>query len=100
MDRSARTVPPRSLAARAVNDLSALGRKRTFLTSRVESVHLAPARGAAAQSRGSTFTRRWSWLLPTQNVVGAVDLWTNTGPMLGSEGIRDCTVVPALGSRP
>src|SRR6266436_4829850 len=64
-----------------------------------EAVHLAPARGAAAQSRGSTFTRRWSWLLPTQNVVGVVDLSTNTVRMLVSDGIRYCTAVPVLGSR-
>src|SRR5437762_4219592 len=55
--------------------------------------------GAAAQSRGSTFTIRWSWLLPTQNVVGVVDLSTNTVRMLVSDGIRYCTAVPVLGSR-
>src|SRR5712691_9410959 len=55
--------------------------------------------GAAAQSSGSTFTSRWSWLLPTQNVVVVVDLSTNTVRMLASDGIRYCTAVPVLGSR-
>src|SRR5258707_15527628 len=49
--------------------------------------------GAATQSSGSTFTIRWSWLLPTQNVVGVVDLSTNTVRMLVSDGIRYCTAV-------
>src|SRR6266853_4572229 len=54
--------------------------------------------GAAAQSSGSTFTSRWSWLLPTQNVTGVVELSTNTVRMLVSDGIRYCTAVPVLGS--
>src|SRR6266513_1082545 len=54
--------------------------------------------GTAAQSSGSTLTIRWSWLLPTQNVVGVVDLSTNTVRMLVSDGIRYCTAVPVLGS--
>src|SRR3989442_14275236 len=56
-------------------------------------------RSTAAQSSGSTFTIRWSWLLPTQNVVGVVDLSTNTVRMLVSDGIRYCTAFPVLGSR-
>src|SRR5207302_9256975 len=51
-----------------------------------------------AQSRGSTFTRRWSWLLPTQNVTGVVELSTNTVRMLVSDGMRYCTAWPVLGS--
>src|SRR5438093_841057 len=54
--------------------------------------------GAAAQSSGSIFTIRWSWLLPTQNVVGVVELSTNTVRMLVSDGIRYCTALPVLGS--
>src|SRR5882762_8158486 len=55
--------------------------------------------GPPAQSSGSTFTSRWSWLLPTQNVVGVVDLSTNTVRMLVSDGMRYCTALPVLGSR-
>ena len=43
---------------------------------------------AQAQSSGSTFTILWSWLLPTQNVTGVVELSTNTVRMLVSDGIR------------
>src|SRR5262245_31129758 len=50
------------------------------------------------QSSGSTFTSRWSWLLPTQNVTGVVELSTNTVRILVSEGIRYCTDLPVLGS--
>src|ERR1700759_2472281 len=50
------------------------------------------------QSSGSTFTIRWSWLLPTQNVTGLVELSTNTVRMLVSDGIRYCTDLPVLGS--
>src|SRR5439155_3915156 len=57
------------------------------------------SRLASAQSSGSTFTIRRSWLLPTQNVVGVVDLSTNTVRMLVSDGIRYCTAAPVLGSR-
>src|SRR5215472_3029253 len=39
--------------------------------------HAVP-RGRLSQSSGSTFTSRWSWLLPTQNVTGVVELSTNT----------------------
>src|ERR1043166_2708462 len=53
---------------------------------------------APAQSSGSTLTILWSWLLPTQKVVGVVELSTNTVRMLVSEGIRYCTAVPVLGS--
>src|SRR5882724_6311262 len=58
----------------------------------------APCNGTAAQSSGSTFTIRWSWLLPTQNVTGVVELSTNTVRMLVSDGIRYCTALPVLGS--
>src|SRR3954453_19729022 len=51
-----------------------------------------------AQSSCSTFTILWSWLLPTQNVVGVVELSTNTVRMLVSDGIRYCTALPVLGS--
>src|SRR5215510_7249720 len=51
-----------------------------------------------AQSSGSTFTILWSWLLPTQNVTGVVELSTNTVRMLVSDGIRYCTACPVLGS--
>src|SRR6266516_190962 len=54
--------------------------------------------GASAQSSGSIFTIRWSWLLPTQNVVGVVELSTNTVRILVSDGIRYCTALPVLGS--
>src|SRR5215471_21005106 len=50
------------------------------------------------QSRGSTLTIRWSWLLPTQNVTGVVELSMNTVRMLVSDGIRYCTAPPVLGS--
>src|SRR5690349_8082781 len=50
------------------------------------------------QSSGSTLTIRWSWLLPTQNVTGVVELSTNTVRMLVSEGIRYCTVPAVFGS--
>ena len=40
------------------------------------------------QSSGSSFTILWSWLLPTQNVTGVVELSTNTVRMLVSDGIR------------
>src|SRR5262249_30094038 len=40
----------------------------------------------------------WSWLLPTQNVTGVVELSTNTVRMLVSDGIRYCIVCPVLGS--
>src|SRR5437764_5577782 len=59
---------------------------------------LLQLRWAAAQSRGSTFTRRWSWLLPTQKVTGVVELSTNTVRILVSDGIRYCTAWPVLGS--
>src|ERR1041384_2242174 len=52
---------------------------------------------APAQSSGSTLTILRSWLLPTQKVVGVVELSTNTVRMLVSEGIRYCTAVPVLG---
>src|SRR5712672_4789992 len=55
-------------------------------------------RVAESQSSGSTFTIRWSWLLPTQNVTGVVELSTNTVRMLVSDGIRYCTDLPVLGS--
>src|SRR5207245_3422716 len=54
--------------------------------------------GPPVQSSGSTFTIRWSWLLPTQNVTGVVVLSTKTVRMLVSEGIRYCTALPVLGS--
>src|SRR6476619_5539909 len=57
------------------------------------------ARESWPQSSGSTFTSRWSWLLPTQNVTGVVESSTNTVRMLVSDGIRYCTVLPVLGSR-
>src|SRR5499425_2486523 len=41
---------------------------------------------------------RWSWLLPTQNVTGIVELSTNTVRMLVSDGIKYCAVWPVLGS--
>src|SRR5690349_2409462 len=50
------------------------------------------------QSSVSTFTIRWSWLLPTQKVTGVVELSTNTVRMLVSTGIRYCTEWPVLGS--
>jgi len=58
----------------------------------------ADSKRHAAQSSGSTLTIRWSWLLPTQNVVGVVDLSTNTVRILVSDGIRYCTALPVLGS--
>src|SRR5215475_1340414 len=51
-----------------------------------------------SQSSGSTRTSLWSWLLPTQNVTGVVELSTNTVRMLVSPGIRYCTAVPVFGS--
>src|SRR6187549_23061 len=57
-----------------------------------------PCSSTRTQSSGSTFTIRWSWLLPTQNVTGVVELSTNTVRMLVSDGIRYCTDLPVLGS--
>src|ERR1700730_969420 len=71
------------------------------LRSRVCS---APLRAAlrpgnvSVQSNGSTFTMRWSWLEPTQNVTGVVELSTNTVRILVSDGIRYCTLVLVFGS--
>src|SRR5689334_25346024 len=56
------------------------------------------SRNIQPQSSGSTLTIRWSWLLPTQNVTGVVELSTNTVRMLVSDGIRYCTALPVLGS--
>src|SRR5262245_13024415 len=55
-------------------------------------------RAAEGQSSVSTRTSLWSWLLPTQNVTGVVELSTNTVRMLVSPGIRYCTAVPVFGS--
>src|SRR5258706_10396386 len=79
---------PRAFSRKDRSSRRALGRRQPYLPN-----------DTAAQSSGSTFTIRWSWLLPTQNVVGVVDLSTNTVRMLVSDGIRYCTVVPVLGSR-
>src|SRR5262249_33320196 len=54
---------------------------------------------AESQLSGSTCTSLWSWLLPTQNVTGVVELSTNTVRMFVSDGIRYCTTAPVFGSR-
>src|SRR6266404_1680766 len=53
---------------------------------------------AESQSSGSTCTSLWSWLLPTQNVTGVVELSTNTVRMFVSDGMRYCTPEPVFGS--
>src|ERR1700733_3908628 len=50
------------------------------------------------QSSGSAFTKGWAWLLPVQNVTGAVELSMNTVRILVSLGIRYCTLAPIFGS--
>src|SRR4029077_1687821 len=57
-----------------------------------------PCSSTRTQSSGSTFTNLWSWLLPTQNVTGAVELSMNTVRMLVSDGIRYWAVWLVLGS--
>src|SRR5262249_18732492 len=53
---------------------------------------------AESQSSGSTCTSLWSWLLPTQNVTGVVELSTNTVRMFVSDGMRYCSTAPVFGS--
>src|SRR5262245_8632541 len=52
---------------------------------------------AESQSSGSACTSLWSWLLPTQNVTGVVELSTNTVRMFVSDGMRYCTTAPVFG---
>ena len=51
---------------------------------------------AESQSRVSTLTSLWSWLLPTQKVTGVVELSTNTVRMFVSDGMRYCATAQYL----
>src|SRR5262245_55928695 len=71
-----------------------------FANAQREEARLLPLLLAAAEGQSSVSTRTSlrSWLLPTQNVTGVVELSTNTVRMLVSPGIRYCTAVPVFGS--